>query len=133
MSEEQKQEEQQAIPSVANTEARDPAEDIRNQVVITRDPTFKRFYCDNIQSISYFHGNVKFTLASVDPQEDNRPTTKRLVGELVMPLQDFLGAVHDEVIFLERLKESGLIRGDVSVEKTDVKPEDIEQPPNSHP
>ena len=104
----------------------DPAVETRSQVIVTRDPNYTRFYCDSIHSISFFHGNVKFVLATMEPQVENQPTTKRLVGELVLPMRDFLGAVQDEVTFLEQLKTSGILPS----EKEEARPEP-EQLPNS--
>ena len=121
MSEEQKPEETR--PMMA-----DPAEEIKLQTIVTRDPNYARFYCDGIHSISFFHGNVKFVLATMEPQVENQPTTRRLVGELILPLRDFLSAVQDEVTFLEKLKASGILPS----EKEEERPEP-EQLPNSHP
>lgn len=111
MSENQKQiDQQEQVTAPAVAERTVTPEDLQNRVILTRDPNFKRIYCDCIQMISYFHGNIKFTLGSMAPKEEGQPTNVQLIGELILPLRDFLSAVQDEVSFLNRLKASGLIR-----------------------
>ena len=106
--------------TAANTAVEKPVErkpSVESQVILTRDPNLKRLYCDGVQTISHYHGNVKFQLVTVDPMEEGRPVTRRLVGELVMPLQDFLSCVKDQVVFLNKLRENGIIRDEPQNEK----------------
>lgn len=81
------------------------------------DPSMKTIYADGIHSISLYHGNVRVFLYKVLPQP-GKPTTGKVLYEIVMPLSDFVEGQANGVRFMQNLVDQKIVVPDTQETET---------------